>query len=414
MLRLRLARALACVLAFAVLPCLTAAAPASKAATRAAAPAAGTNLLLNPGFEAGRPGHPWMPAGWDTSQTPLPTVFFGRDTFLVHGGHYAVNVANLSTTYPMWHHWNQLVLVEPPMWGRDLVFSVWTRSNGLDGRAYIMMQAYRDTIGKMAKIWDLERDTAGKRLDIHKVDDALISFGWKREYFSEPETGWVRREVRVFVAPSTNIVYLRMGLFGTGQVVFDDASLTLAPARPVVQAPQRENLFVDPGFEGDGNGWEYAMPAYEAMKVERDTTVAHTGRASVRAEGGLTGMVETRAGVCQVFPGRELAGKRVRVSGFIKTDSLQGNAYVKIYCHTLRGMQQSEGSAAVGLTTDWTETSAEMDIPRDTYEVWAWLLYNAPVYGKVYFDDGRFEVIGPATASAEPAPPPRRSKSGTR
>ena len=59
------------------------------------------NLLRNPGFEQGLEGHAWMPAGWDTSQSGLPTVFFGRDTFMVHSGKYAVNIANLSTVYPM-------------------------------------------------------------------------------------------------------------------------------------------------------------------------------------------------------------------------------------------------------------------------------------------------------------------------
>lgn len=390
-------------LALLAVPPAVAAAPAAK--SKAASTAPGSNLLVNPGFESGLPGHAWMPAGWDTSVTPLPTVFFGRDSFLVHGGTQAVSIANLSTVYPMWHHWGQSVLVTRDMWGKDLVLSVWTRSNGLQGRAYVLMQAYRDTIGKMAKVWDLERDAAGKRLGIHKVDDPLLSFGWKREQFSEPETDWVRREVRVFVAPTTNIVYVRLGLFGTGQVVFDDASLTLAPATPAVTPTPHANLFADPGFEGDGNGWEYAMPSYEGMLVVRDTTVAHGGRASIRSEGGHDGMVQTRAGVCQVFSNRALAGHRLRLSGFIRCDSLESSAFVRLYCHTLKGMVQSPPSPIFSATMDWAECTTEVDVPPDTYEVWAWLVYNAPANGRVYFDDGRLEVVGPATASgAKPGP----------
>ena len=43
-------------------------------------------LLQNPGFEDSLETHPWMPSAWDTSLTALPTVFFGRDTLLAHGG----------------------------------------------------------------------------------------------------------------------------------------------------------------------------------------------------------------------------------------------------------------------------------------------------------------------------------------
>ena len=38
----------------------------------------------------------------------------------------------------------------------------------------------------------------------------------------------------------------------------------------------------------------------------------------------------------------------------------------------------------------------ELDAPKDTYQVWAWLLYTAPADGRVYFDDASLEVLGPA------------------
>ena len=199
---------------------------AIAAAAAHAAPAPTGELLENPGFETPLEGHPWMPAGWDTSLTALPTVFFGRDTLLAHGGLHAVSVANTSALVPTWHNWNQAVIVGPELWGKDVVLSVWTRSNGLQGRAYIMLQAYRDTIGKMAKTWGLPRDPAGKRLGINKVDDPILNLGWKRSYFSEPETDWVRREVRVFVPPTVNMLYARCGPVGPGQAIFDAASLT--------------------------------------------------------------------------------------------------------------------------------------------------------------------------------------------
>src|SRR6185503_19887982 len=100
------------------------------------AAAAPKSLLLNGDFERTLAGHPWMPAGWDTSTADLPTVFFGRDTFLVHGGRWAVNVANPSAAIPMGHNWSQTLLVGKETWGKTATFKVWTRSNGVEGRAY--------------------------------------------------------------------------------------------------------------------------------------------------------------------------------------------------------------------------------------------------------------------------------------
>ena len=374
------------------------------------------NLLANPGFESAMAGHSWMPAGWDTSASGLPTVFFGRDTMASHSGAYAVSVANVSTLFPIWHNWSQTLVVGREMWNKDVVFSAWTRSNGVQGRGYILLQAYRDTVGKMARVWNVPRDTALRRLDLTTTNDPYLYLGAKRIYFSDAETEWVRREVRVFVPPSTNLIIVRCGLFGIGQVYFDDPSLTAEPALPAQAPPVGVNLLEDPGFEGNGDAWEYSLPPYDEMRCERDTAVFHSGKASVRFTGGGTGMVKTRAGVAQVIGNRALAGKRVRLTGWVRCDSLLSQAFIKIYCTTLE-RAEDVGAPQVGNTTAWTKLEMEMDVPKDSYQVWAWLLYNAPSAGTVYFDDASLEVVGPArgspAASAKPAPPPRGKGKGS-
>lgn len=374
-------------------------------ALAAAAPCAAAGpsgeLLLNPGFEDSLETHPWMPSAWDTSQTTLPTVFFGRDTFLAHGGRYAVSIANTSTLVPAWHNWNQTVIVGPESWGKDLVFSMWTRSNGLEGRAHIVLQAYRDTIGKMSKIWGIPRDLAGKRLGIKPLDDPRLNMGWERAYFSDPETDWVRREVRVFVPPSTSVISARGGLAGTGQVIFDDASLRLEVARPAPAPPLNTNLLADPGFEGDGNDWEYVMPPYAGLRIDRDTTQARSGKACIRYTSSKAGLIQSRMGTCQVL-GRGLAGKRVRLSAWVKTDSLMDSmAGIRLYCSSLsRGMVQSEPGKSFSYTNDWSPVSCEMDTPPDATVTWAWFQYSVPATGTVYFDDVSFEVLGPSSTTA--------------
>ena len=355
-----------------------------------------SNRLVNGGFEEPLPDHGWMPAGWDTSRAGMPTVFFGRDSLLVHGGKYSVSVANVSMIYPMAHNWSQRVLVGRNEWGKDLVFTVWTRTNSLDGRAYVLLQAYRDTISYQAAKWGIDRDDAMARLGMKRMDDPMVSLGWDRETFLESETGWVKREVRVYCPPTTNVVFVRAGVQGTGQILIDDAALTVVPARAAREPRVGENILVDPGFEGDASAWEFSMPPFDGMRVARDTTEAHSGRASIVVSSGGAMMVRSRTGVCQPIANRALAGKRIKLSGWVKTDSLKSIAYALLYAHTPRGVVQESQPQQFSRDTPWTETTLEMDVPPDASMVWAWFCHDAPRPGVVHWDDCAVQVLGKA------------------
>ncbi len=353
------------------------------------------NLLENPGFERSLVGHEWLPTGWDTSQAGIPTVFFGRDSFLVRSGQFVVNVANTSTIFPMAHNWNQTVPVGPESWGKVARFKVWTRNNGVQGRAYVMAQAYRDTLTLLSLNWKVTRDEVRKRLGITKLDDPAMDLGWSRTQFDEALTGWVQREAAVYIPPLTNVLFVRIGLLGTGQLMADDASLTLETA-PALKRPQvGANLLADASFEeGSALRWEIAVPPYEGARIDVDSTVARTGRRSVRFSNMFDGLVQTRMGVCQPF-GRELAGKRVRVSAWFKGDSLKGTAYVKVWAQAPRfGLEQSPGREMLSGTFDWQLLESDFDVPHGTEILWAWFLINAPAEGTLWIDDAKFEVLG--------------------
>jgi len=380
------------------LPAVALAATLAAGVARAAPP---KSLLLNGDFERTLAGHSWMPAGWDTSMADLPTVFFGRDTFLVHGGRWAVNVANMSAAFPMGHNWSQTLLVGKEAWGKTATFKVWTRSNGVEGRAYILLQAYSDTASKMGRIWGVDHDEALKRLGIGKIDDPLLDLGWKRVWFDDALTDWVEREAKILIPPGTNVVFVRCGLIGTGQVLFDDASLVLGPGTPPAKIAKGQNLFADPGFENRGLVWDISLPPYEGSKVLLDSTIAHTGHMSVRLADFWDGLVEARVGVGQPFDARPLRGQRVRLTGWFKGDSLKGIAYVKIFAHGLKThVTQSPGAEMLSNTWDWQQLEIELNIPDDAVLVWANLIAQAPSRGTVWIDDATFEVLGPA-----PRPP---------
>jgi hypothetical protein len=97
-----------------------------------------------------------------------------------------------------------------------------------------------------------------------------------------------------------------------------------------------------------------------------------------------------------VICNRALAGQRVRLTGYAKAESLVSNAFARLYCHTPTGIVQDVSTTPVGGTTDWIKVSVEMDVPKDTYAIWAWLAYSMPAPGAAYFDDMSVEVVGPA------------------
>ena len=122
----------------------------------------------------------------------------------------------------------------------------------------------------------------------------------------------------------------------------------------------------------------------------------------------------------QLIANRGLSGKRLRLSGWIKCDSLMAQAFLKLYCTTLEKDVSAPGSRHVGGTTPWERLETELVVPEGTYKVWAWMMYDAPADGRVYFDDASLEILGPARTGAAPdgaqrpakAAPGRKAKPG--
>jgi hypothetical protein len=160
------------------------------------------------------------------------------------------------------------------------------------------------------------------------------------------------------------------------------------------------NLLLDPSFEGDGNDWEYSLPPYAGTKVQRDTTVAHSGRASIRIQ-GQSGMFPARTGVGQVLNHRALAGKRVRASAWGRTDSLKTNASIKIFGHTPTRTVPVIIGPALSETTPWTRLSDEFDLPPDLQSLWIWFSIDTPAKGFMHWDDVSLEIVGPAKSVPE-------------
>ena len=121
----------------------------------------------------------------------------------------------------------------------------------------------------------------------------------------------------------------------------------------------------------------------------------------MRLEGQeITSFVKSsRVGVTQVFCNRNLQGKRVRLEGYAKTDSLFGQVGLKLICHTPDGPVARIAPGILGGTHPWGIKELEAVIPENAYAIWVYMGYSAPTKGVVFLDDISFKVIADAEDS---------------
>lgn len=368
---------------------------ANPASASAQTGRASTNLLANPGFEE---GGLFTPSEWDTTVAGVPTVLFYWDPDMTHGGAKSASIVNAGDVIPIWHNWNQIIPAAGRYVGRDLELSVFTRSAQLSGRGYIMVQCYRDTVMVYARQKNMSRDQARKEMGYKYADDPQLELGWARQYFSPESSDWTERKVRVYVPPTTNLILVRCGLYGPGQVWFDDATLTALPPRLPAPITLGRNLLANPGFERPFDDWEFSMPPTASAVIEPDSTTAHSGRFSALLTSARKPAFETYQNACQVFNARNFSGKRVRLSGWCKLENVNDtSAFLSVYSTGLYGVGGSLAGDALSGTRDWTFYSVEWDVPKDTYTVWARAGFLTTI-GKCWWDDLKFEVLGDSQA----------------
>ena len=378
-------------LAFALFDSTPPSADAQSATTQTA------TRFRNPGFED---GGLFSPTDWDTTVAGVPTVLFYWDPDIKRSGARSASIVNAGDAIPVWHNWNQMIPKAGDLIGRDLELTVYVRSSQMSGgRGYVMLQAYRDTVMNQALDEGITREEARVKMGYKYADDPQLELGWARQYFSSDIEEWTQKKVRMYVPPSTNLVIIRVGIFGSGQVWFDDAQLAVRPPETVA-LPLGKNLLANAGFERPLDEWEFSMPPTPQAAITRDSTVAHTGRFSARFEAPVKAAFQTYMNACQVFNARNLSGRRVRMSGWGKTENLVDSAYLSVFSTGMYGVDGSLAGDAFSGTRDWSFYSGEFDVPKDTYTVWARAGVQASP-GTTWWDDLKFEVLGasPKTAS---------------
>ncbi|HTS65104.1 MAG TPA: hypothetical protein VMH28_23935 [Candidatus Acidoferrales bacterium] len=143
------------------------------------------------------------------------------------------------------------------------------------------------------------------------------------------------------------------------------------------------------------DGWFTAGSAPQSYAVSTDNSVTYLGSPSVRlapAAANPPGFVT----VMQQFLPDHYKGKRVRFSGFVKANGVQGWAglWMRIDVgNLLGGFDNMQGRPIAG-TSDWTPYSVVLDVAQSATAINFGILLNGA--GTVWLSGVRFEVVDTA------------------
>ena len=362
--------------------------PERQEAAAQGSKAASENLVRNASLED---GVLFTPTGWDTTVSGLPTVSFEWAEGEARTGERSLYVFNASDAVAMWHNWNQTILDVQSFAGKELVLKAWIKTEQIQGKAYLFLQAYSDTITIEAVRTGTPRQEMRVKMGYKPIEDPQTELGWSRKYFSTNVAEWTPIEVSLFIPPTTNLIMVRAGIFGAGRVWFDDFEMVSRPAAKESQIKPGKNLMVNPGFEQGLDGWDFSLAPMEGLRI-RTSDIAHSGKKSAMMSSQGRPPLQMLSMYFQVLNTRQLSGKKVRLSAWLRTEDFQSKAYIRIFGTGTYGDFRPVASRAIGGTTDWTLVSTEATFPEDTYVVWAQAGMDTNV-GTIWVDDVSFELV---------------------
>lgn len=210
-------------------------------------------------------------------------------------------------------------------------------------------------------------------------------------------TGWQRYEITQDVPPDSKSISFGLRLVGQGKLWIDAAKLeVVGPDAPVLTTRSLAN----PGFESGFDAWEVSG-ASDSMKL--DTSVFHSDGTSLRLEGRKSSKLMPHVQVKQTVQLSGWAGKRIRVTAFVKTENVSKWATIYADLEEKVGNNRSRRVAHDDLytrpipsTSDWNQYSIVMDVPEGTIMLTVGAFVDGG--GALLLDDVQIEEVGKEVA----------------
>ena len=140
-------------------------------------------------------------------------------------------------------------------------------------------------------------------------------------------------------------------------------------------------------------GWMVSPDYAEDFEVGVDHSVAHSGKASTYIKSKRHATETSHANIGQRIKGDAYRGKRVRLSGFLKTMNVTGGASLWMRIDSEKGVLGHDRMVDRALkgTNNWTKLEIVLDVPEDSAGVIFGLRMNGA--GQVWMDDLRWETV---------------------
>ncbi len=216
---------------------------------------------------------------------------------------------------------------------------------------------------------------------------------------------WQKRDTVLYVPENSDRIAYGVVLEGQGQVWIDDVQIEMVDSQ-VLPAPADRSVEQQPtnlDFETGSAGWSTADSDMQEYVSGIDPTVAHLGQAS----GSIESLVPKPGGLGllrQTVKADDYRDKRVRVSGYVRADRLDGGASFLL---TISGQQDQmiyANSRSIGGPTNWQWFGFVLNVPANSDRIEYGLALRGE--GQAWIDDVRIEFVGDdiETSSFETSP----------
>lgn len=330
------------------------------------------NRLKNPGAEEVSKEDAALPSAWFAARAAAEGLTMNLDDKIVRAGRRSLFVGN-THIYPAatFNNWAQRVEGLKP--GEAYVLSAWIKADRAE-QASICVQ-----------VWD----EGAKNMVAFSTSETIVGTREWQKIESEPIT----------IPASASAVIVRAGLGGRGKVWFDELSLRPADMPALPQPPQEAgaNLVVNPGAEevdeklkDEAFSWFKAHVAAPGLEMRRVTEGARQGRAALLIANTHQYGQAVSNNWAQTVP-YELAGRVVRVSGWVKTEEAEHvNICVQGWAD-LVNMPSYASTEVVKGTQDWKRmTSKPVRLSPGVTMVTVRAVLTGT--GKAWFDDITLEL----------------------
>jgi hypothetical protein len=150
---------------------------------------------------------------------------------------------------------------------------------------------------------------------------------------------------------------------------------------------------VEPIVSGLPSGWNRTLHSgADLYRIYVDSEIKHGGQASASIKFNCGNQQCPWASLGQSIAADEYRGKRVRLSGWLKTvDAGEAGLWMRIDGEQRPLAFDNMSDRAVGGTTDWKMYSVVLDVPSDAKNIFLGVLLNGK--GQIWADDLTLEVV---------------------